>query len=217
MGGFFIAKVKYFGFFILLASCPAISSAAATDGKSLYVSCVACHGQNGEGNRALGTPNIAGMDEWYINKQLQDFAAGRRGNKAGDTYGNQMRAIAVSTLSNSTARASLAAYIAKLPKTKPTPAPKNSSKINLANGSTQYNALCSACHASNGKGNKALNAPRLAGVDSIYLARQFAHFRAGKRGGEPADKLGKQMAAISKMLDPKAEQDVFAYISTLKP
>ena len=43
------------------------------------------------------------------------------------------------------------------------------------------------------------------------------NFRKGLRGSHPADKLGKQMAAISKMLDPKAEQDVLAYIGTLKP
>jgi cytochrome c553 len=203
-------------FTMLLLFC-SLSSAWAADGKHLFNTCTACHGQKGEGNRALGAPNIAGMDEWYINKQLQDFASSRRGNKPGDTYGNQMRSIAVSTLSNSANRVLLATYIAKLPKTTPAASPKNTARMNIANGSTQYNALCSACHASNGKGNKPLGAPRLAGVDSVYLARQFANFRAGKRGSEPTDKLGKQMVAISKMLDVKAEQDVFAYISTLKP
>ena len=57
----------------------------------------------------------------------------------------------------------------------------------------------------------------MAGVDSIYLARQFTDFRTGLRGYDVNDKHGKQMAAISKMLPAKAEPDVIAYINTLKP
>lgn len=209
-----MVSVKRFIFIILLANLPGISSAVAADGKTLYASCVACHGQKGEGNNALGSPNIAGMDAWYVNTQLENFAAGRRGSKAGDTFGAQMRAGSM-VLTTPADRASVAAYVAKMPKI--AVAFKASAKANLANGSTQYNALCSACHAANGKGNKALGAPRLVGTDQVYLARQYGNFRKGLRGSHPSDKLGKQMAAISKMLDPKAEQDVLAYIGTLKP
>lgn len=213
----FAARVKRLSFFALLAcllagSCQVI----AADSKALYGTCAACHGQKGEGNSSLRAPNIAGMDAWYLNKQLEDFALGRRGSKPGDTYGSQMRAMA-SSITKPADRLALANYIAQMPKTKPPAPPKSAAKINLANGSTQFNALCSACHSSSGKGNKSLGAPRLAGIDSVYLTRQFTNFRTGKRGTDPNDKLGKQMAAISKLLDVKAEQDVLAYINTLKP
>ena len=36
--------------------------------------CITCHGENGEGNRALGAPRIAGLPAGYIEKQLHDFA-----------------------------------------------------------------------------------------------------------------------------------------------
>lgn len=208
---------KRFSFIVLLACWfGSANQEAAAASNANYATCIACHGQKGEGNSAMGAPNIAGMDAWYLNKQLEDFSLGRRGNKPGDTYGSQMRAMA-GTVANPADRLALSNYIAQLPKTPPPAPPKSAVKANLANGSTQFNALCSACHNSNGRGNKALAAPRLAGVDNVYLARQYANFRTGKRGTDPNDKMGKQMAAISKLLDAKAERDVFAYINTLKP
>ena len=191
-------------------------AALAVDAKTLYASCVACHGQRGEGNAALGAPAIAGMQDWYLKSQLEAFALGRRGYKADDNYGAQMRA-AVKTLTSAADRAAVAAYVAKLPALKPA-AGKPAGKAALANGSTQFNALCSSCHGSNGLGNQALGAPRLAGQNSAYLARQLAAFRSGQRGGSAGDKLGKQMAVMSKLLPAgKAEQDTLAYIATLKP
>ena len=201
---------------LALLSLPGVVTASTADakGKSLYVSCAACHGSRGEGNPALGAPTIAGMDAWYLKTQLDNFASGKRGSKAGDSYGAQMRAgsAPVNTTAN---RPVLVAYLSKLPKV-PAKA-KAPAKANLANGATNYNAICSACHAANGSGNQALGAPRLTGLDSVYLSRQFANFRSGARGYDPNDKFGKQMAAISKMLDAKAEPDVLAYIQTLKP
>ncbi len=199
---------------ILALSNTALAVPSAVDGKSLYTSCAACHGTKGEGNRALGAPNIAGMDAWYLKTQLENFSSGKRGTKPGDSYGAQMRA--ASAPSNTPAnRAAIVTYVSKMPKV--TMTNKATAKANLANGATQYNALCSACHNANGKGNQALGAPRLAGMDSVYLSRQYSNFRSGLRGYHANDKYGKQMAAISKMLDAKAEPDVFAYINSLKP
>lgn len=199
---------------VAFLAIPSSLFAAPADGKALYTSCAACHGAKGEGNRALGAPNIAGMDAWYLNTQLENFASGKRGTKPGDSYGAQMRA-GSGAVNTPAKRATIVAYVAKMPKI--TAATKLAATVNLANGSTQYNALCSACHAANGRGNQSLGAPRLAGIDSVYLARQFTDFRTGKRGYNVNDKYGKQMAAISKMLNAKAEPDVIAYISTLKP
>ena len=36
--------------------------------------------------------------------------------------------------------------------------------------------------ALNAEGNKALHAPRLAGMDSEYMKRQLRHFKRGVRG-----------------------------------
>ena len=48
-------------------------------GKSAYAVCVTCHGANGEGNTALNSPKIAGLPDWYVERQLHNFKNGIRG------------------------------------------------------------------------------------------------------------------------------------------
>lgn len=60
-------------------------------GETLYAqSCVACHGAEGMGNVALNSPRVAGMADWYMVRQLQNFRNGHRGEGEGDLYGQQM-------------------------------------------------------------------------------------------------------------------------------
>ncbi len=66
----------------------------ADKGKAHYSTCAACHGVNGEGNIALGSPALTGQNDWYLVRQLKYFRDGTRGGQAGDTYGMQMRASA---------------------------------------------------------------------------------------------------------------------------
>jgi cytochrome c oxidase subunit 2 len=71
---------------------PPVTIEGDTDrGKTLYSSCAACHGANGEGNIALGSPALTGHNDWYLVTQLEHFRAGIRGGKPGDIYGMQMR------------------------------------------------------------------------------------------------------------------------------
>lgn len=63
---------------------------------------------------------------------------------------------------------------------------------------------CAACHGESGEGKAELDAPALAGQDPAYITRQLAHFRSGVRGGDPADRLGSQMAAMVATL-PESE------------
>jgi cbb3-type cytochrome c oxidase subunit III len=199
------------GFFItLLASS---NACAAPNGKTLFLSCSACHGQVGEGNASLGAPNIAGADAWYLERQLSNFSTGLRGATAADKFGAQMRA-AVAVLKSDAERSAVAAYIASLPKTK-SPA---FTKADLASGSSQFNGICSSCHGSHGHGNQALGAPNLVGLDPVYMERQITAFRSGTRGAHKDDKWGAQMRVGAGMLpDAKSVRDVIAYIGTLKP
>lgn len=73
---------------------PATLSGDTLKGKTLYRSCAACHGIQGEGNEALNAPRLAGIDDWYLVRQLENFKAGMRGNQPGDTPGQQMAAAA---------------------------------------------------------------------------------------------------------------------------
>ena len=190
---------------------------SAPIGKTLFISCSACHGQAGEGNAAIGAPNIAGVDAWYLERQLSNFSSGIRGATPGDTFGAQMRG-AVALLKSDAERSAVAAYIASLPKTKSAALAPVKAKADLANGSTQFNAICSSCHASHGRGNQALGAPNLVALDPVYMERQITAFRSGARGAHKDDKWGAQMRVGAGMLpDSKSVRDVIAYIGTLKP
>ena len=60
------------------------------NGEKLYRDCAYCHGGNGMGNQALNAPRIAGMTDWYLARQLQNFKDGVRGSHRQDYYGMQM-------------------------------------------------------------------------------------------------------------------------------
>ena len=80
-------------------------------GKAAYVVCQACHGSAGEGNKMLNSPKLAGLQDWYVARQLKNFKSGIRGTKSGDMFGMQMRPMAMS-LANDEAINNVAAYIA---------------------------------------------------------------------------------------------------------
>jgi len=63
-------------------------------GRHHYTSCVACHGDEGQGNEALGGPALTGVNDWYLITQLQNYKNGIRGAHPDDSFGNQMRAAA---------------------------------------------------------------------------------------------------------------------------
>ena len=82
-------------------------------------------------------------------------------------------------------------------------------------GQTVY-AVCAACHGSNGEGNVALNAPRLAGQQDWYVRRQISYYKQGIRGTHAGDLYGSQMAPMAAVLATDASVDnVAAYIQTL--
>ena len=43
----------------------------AAKGKAAYAICLACHGADGMGNKALNSPSIAGLSTWYLERQLK--------------------------------------------------------------------------------------------------------------------------------------------------
>jgi cytochrome c553 len=180
---------------------------AGGDGTA-FTPCVACHGGKGEGNPTLNAPAIAGQDASYLERQLLNLRAGRRGAHPSDTFGAQMRAIA-STLADDSQGAKIAQYVASLPKTvSATPA-----RGDLHNGNNLYQGKCSACHGVKAQGNPALKAPRLVGLDVSYIKRQFANFRDGVRGTHAQDLPGRQMALMARTLPGERDlDDVIAFI-----
>ena len=56
-----------------------------------YNLCQSCHGKDLSGNKVLGSPSIAGMEEWYLLRQISNFKDGIRGTHDKDLMGLTMR------------------------------------------------------------------------------------------------------------------------------
>lgn len=82
-------------------------------GKAAYATCAACHGPDGAGMQALNSPILKGQYDWYLARQIANFKSGLRGAHEKDTFGAQMRPMAM-TLADEQAINDVVAYIATL-------------------------------------------------------------------------------------------------------
>ncbi len=89
--------------------------------------------------------------------------------------------------------------------------------INLAQAddTARLATVCASCHGLRGEGNQALGAPRLAGQDAAYIARQLKNFKLGKRAYSPQDASGIAMRSVAKGMDDADIQQLAAYYSHL--
>ncbi len=192
------------------ADTQAVAAGNAVAGQAQYAVCAACHGQQGEGVKALNGPKLAGQSAWYLKNEIHAFKNGLRGSHQDDTYGQQMVAMA-NVLATDEALNNVVAHILSLPDTA-APVTING---DLAAGERRYR-VCAYCHGGEGQGIFTMNAPRLAGMSDWYIKRQLENFRDGVRGGHPQDYYGMQMGFMAKSLNTdKAINDVVAYINSL--
>lgn len=98
------ANVVFSGLLLSL-TFNALAAGDVAKGKVLYGSCVACHGEKGEGGKVPGALPLTGKTNEYILKQLKDFKSGAR-------KGTQMPAMITALLPNDQAAEDVAAYIA---------------------------------------------------------------------------------------------------------
>jgi cytochrome c oxidase subunit 2 len=183
----------------------------AAAGAATFGVCAACHGQQGEGNLALNAPKLAGLDSWYIRRQIANYQAGVRGADPRDVFGVQMAPMS-RTLANAEAVENVIAHIATLPDN----APEAVIIGDAERGGRTY-MTCSVCHGANGMGRWGTNAPRLAGMSDWFLARQLLNFRERIRGSHAEDIYGDQMYMMAASLQgEEAVNDVVAYINTLR-
>jgi len=195
-----------------LSGCRTGVADAATRGKELFETCVPCHQQDGSGNPAVGAPNIAGLSDWYVEEQIQNFRAGARGAQFNDMEGMRMRPMALSLMTDEDVK-DVAHYVGAMPAVRHASSLPGDPKA----GAASY-ATCGACHGAQGNGNPALKAPRIAGTDDWYLATQLRKFRSGVRGTSPKDLGGRLMRPMARTLpNEDALRNVVAYIGTLKP
>lgn len=172
--------------------------------------CATCHGQQGEGVRALMTPSIASLPRWYIEEQIQKFRNGQRGNHPKDLNGQKMRA-AISDLSEGEIKEALD-YIETLP------ALNHASTLqgDAERGYHLYYENCMACHRFNGHGEVVFQSASLNGLQDWYLLDQLNKFEKGIRGYHPSDASGDKMReAVGYIGSNQDKIDILALLSKL--
>lgn len=180
------------------------------NGKQLYSSCVACHGSNGEGIESLNGPKLAGLNKWYLERQLNYFKENVRGQHPEDPYGQQMAAMA-SLLPDEKAIQDVSAYLASL-KSMPSDV-----KVSASERGAWLYRNCAYCHGKNAEGNFAMNAPKLLGQESWYLKRQILNYQKGIRGRHQKDQYGNQMIMMAKTITNETDIDLLLnYIKALE-
>ncbi|MEX2130570.1 MAG: c-type cytochrome [Pseudohongiellaceae bacterium] len=171
--------------------------------------CMTCHGVDGVGNIGIQAPRLAGMEPWYLKRQLENFRAGIRGTHVEDDQGLAMQPMAARLTDES-----IADIVSWVQSWEYLPA-EITIEGNSARGRTAFQS-CAACHGTAAEGNEALGAPALAGQNDWYLITQLKNFRAGYRGIHQDDSYGAQMLLMVRMLsDDQAIIDVVSYINTL--
>ncbi|MDG2087616.1 MAG: c-type cytochrome [Arenicellaceae bacterium] len=213
-----------------------VSSDEGVDGEELFAVCGFCHGMQGQGGPALDAPPLAGMEAWYIERQLKAFKSRVRGMHPEDVPGMQM-SIVSGMVRNDVTISNVARYIESLT---PGAAPElargevagtarpfiwrseyakleHSEPADAVRGAEIYNGSCAACHGTNGEGSQILGSPRLTDLSVAYSHRQLQYFKNGVRGSNSEDVYGAQMASFAKLLaDEQAIADVVAYIDSIE-
>lgn len=203
-----VTTLSFFALCTIAAQAAEGDVGAAADMGDRY--CTTCHGVEGIGNIAVEAPRLAGMEAWYLKRQLENFRAGIRG-----THGEDIQGIAMRPMAAKLSDESIADIVGWVGEWEYVPAPVTV-EGNVNQGRTAYQS-CAACHGANAEGNEALGAPALAGQNDWYLITQLKNFRAGFRGAHQEDTYGSQMLTMSKTLrDDQAVTNVVSYINTLQ-
>ena len=196
-----IPPIRAVALLALMALAVTPLGAGASDS---LAACADCHGVALAGEQATGAPNLTVLPSWYVERQLQNYRRGLRGEAggAGTSDAHALDGIAAAT-----------ALIASLPIRAAAPTLDGDAE----RGSGLYRT-CATCHGELGQGNQSLNAPPLAGQNDWYLVQQLEHYHGGRGGGGPGYIWGAKLRASTAVLgDEDAVRDVVAYISAFKP
>jgi cytochrome c553 len=198
------------------------------NGKGDVPACTSCHGADGMGNDALGTPRLAGQIYQFLHKQLDDYANDRRQ----DTTMFVMNANAKGLSPQD--RVDVAAYLNSLGRSfagaQLQEASGGSDIGALKEGGTEVGAAhlgtvlvlygdikrtipaCKSCHGYNGRGVDPIY-PRIGEQKFNYLVSQLKKWRDGSRAN---DFMG-QMRAVAEKLTDEDILNVATYLTQAPP
>lgn len=194
---------------LALADSRARGETISRQGKGETVpACITCHGEQGQGNAAMGAPYLASLPSAYLVRQLQAFKSKQRNNAV-------MQPIAT-TLDDADIQV-VAAYFSQLPPpvetlSNPSAAAQLKSGEEIARSGRWMNGVpaCFQCHGTAGQGI-APNFPPLSGQPADYLKQQLDAWAEGTRTGDP---IG-LMQSVAKGLTAGERGAVAQYLASL--
>ena len=151
--------------------------------------CFTCHGMEGQGD-GVAAPRLAGLDVGYLQKQMEDYASGVRGD---DVMGSVARGLSQAD------RRAVAAWYASLPaptstvstaSTLPTPA------VYLSGDPSRGIQPCAVCHGDQGQG-AGPGGPAISGQPRAYTVEQIERWRTGGRRNDPRGVMRAAVADLS--------------------
>ncbi len=189
------------------AQAESLVDGSADAGKSKAITCVACHGAEGNSANALW-PNIAGQHAAYIQAQLMAFKDGTRKDPLMSSQAMML---------SDQDMADLAVYFESLPG-----AAQAVADVSLvARGEALYRggnsqtgvSACMACHGPTGRGNPASQYPSLQGQHATYTAKQLYAYADGSRETDGKTRIMRDIAARMSKEDIEA---VSSYVQGLR-
>lgn len=160
--------------------------------------CATCHGARGEGN-GFDAPRLAGLPAGYLQKQMEDYAAGLRPHAV-------MRDVA--RFLDSDERVMVANHYAALPPRALAPATTEATTEGTA---ALYARACMQCHGAEAAGTSA--GPPLAGQPAFYAAQQLRDWQLSKRRGDGLH----VMLRVAQSLDSEEIRTLGLYLAQIPP
>lgn len=200
---------------MMLPGCTPRATNKVSRGAALYATCIQCHGAQGEGLERTMAPRLAGREDWFIRRQLEEFRRRERGRDDSKETGflpAEARTQFMHPVADKLTRADTEALIAHLGTLRPGPIPP-ARLGDVTRGRSLYGA-CADCHGQSAEGIRRRDAPRLTGQHDWYLFHQLRDFRMGWRGAE-SENLHVKLMRTRLDLDDDALRDLTAYIVSL--
>lgn len=187
------------------ANAPDAAHIAASGNGRGAPACASCHGADGFGQAVAGFPRLAGLDAAYLQRQIESFADGTRGNATMEPVAKAL---------DPAERQALAKYYAAMATPDLPQAPVDDGQRALGEqlairGRWERQVPgCVQCHGPRGAGVGA-HFPPLAGQSATYIANQLRAWQQGTRKNDPLG-LMQHVASALDDADVKAVSAWFA-------
>jgi len=187
------------------SSVPAFADGSREAGQTKSMTCVACHGVDGNSVNPEW-PSIAGQHETYMIRQLKAFRDGTRQNVLMSPM-----AVGLTDQDIEDLAAWYSSQAAHGGETEPSKV-KLGQKVYRAGNVEEHAMACAACHGPTGGGNPLASYPAIQGQRASYVAAQLRAYKSGTRASDPNQMMRSVAARLS-----EAEIDAVAsYVQGLR-